>query len=202
MNPPNGQAPLDYLNQIAPQTPKRPLFELNFRTIVFGAIILVVLVIIISIISSSISNAQKQPWQHLSARLETTAAIVDDAGPKLKSSQLRSANSDLKLYFTNTQRDLAPYLTRLGIAPKKLPGSVVTAESATAILADLENGRLNAKYDTTYSREMGYRLATLIALQQQLINSHSGTTKVFLQKAHDNLYPTYKAIESFDRTSE
>lgn len=202
MNPPNGQAPLDYLNQIAPQAPKRKLFELNIRTIIFGGVILVILIIIMSIVSSSIANARKEPWEHLSARLDSTAKVVDDASSKIKNSQLRSLNSDVKLYLTNTTRDLDPYLTRLSISPKTLPKSITAAESNTNLMAALEDGRLNAKYDTTYAREMGYQLSTIVALLQQLANSNSGSAKTFLQTAHDNLDPTYKAIESFNTSNE
>jgi len=202
MNPPNGQAPLDYLNQIAPQAPKRHLFELNLRTIITGAIILVIIMIIISLVSGAIAGARKEPWQQLSARLDATATIADEATSNIKSSQLRSSNSDLKLYLTNTQRDLTAHLVRLNIDPKKLPASIVAKESATSMLADLEDGRLNARYDSTYAREMGYQTATLIALLNQLITSTSGTSKAFVQTAHDNLYPTYKAIADFNTTNE
>lgn len=202
MNPPNGQAPLDYLNQIAPQAQKKPIFELNFRTVIMGAVLLVILVIVISVISGAISNSRKEPWERLSARLETTTTIVNDAGSKLKSGQLRSANSDLKLYLTNTQRDITTHLTSRDISAKKLPASIVAAESGTDILADLEDGRLNARYDTTYAREVGYQLATLVGLLKQLINSSSGSSKQFLQTAHDNLYPTYEVIENFSTANQ
>jgi len=202
MNPPNGQAPIDYLNQIAPQSSKTKLFAFNFRSVIIGAVLLVVLIVIISIVSSSLANAKKEPWERLSARLATTATVVDDAGSKIKSSQLRSYNSDLKLFLANTTRDLTPYLTKLSISEKKLPASITTTESSTKILATLEDARLNAKYDTTYAREMGYQLATLVALLQQLAHSSAGTTKAFLQTAHDNLDPTYKAIEGFNTSTE
>lgn len=202
MNPPNGQAPLDYLNQIAPQAPRRKLFELNLRTVIIGGIAVVILIIIMSILSNSIANARKEPWEHLSARLDSTAIVVTDASSKIKDSQLRSLNSDVKLYLTNTTRDLSPYLTKLSINPKKLPSAITTAESSTALMAKLEDGRLNAKYDTTYAREMGYQLSTIVALLQELANSNSGSAKAFLQAAHDNLDPTYKAIESFNTSNE
>ena len=202
MNPPNGQAPLDYLNQIAPQAPKKQLFELNLRTIILGGVVLVILVIIISMVGSSLGNARKEPWERLSARLDATATVVNDASSNIKSSQLRSLNSDVKLYLTNTTRDLAPYLTKLGINSKSLPATIKTSESGAALSAALEDGRLNAKYDTTYAREMGYQLATIVALLQQLANSNGGSAKVFLQSAHDNLEPTYKAIEGFDTANE
>lgn len=84
MNPPNGQTPLDYLNQIAPEMPKKPGFGLNLRTVVFFGGIAVVLVIILVIIVSVVTNARKEPWQQLSVRLATTQTITDDATKNLR----------------------------------------------------------------------------------------------------------------------
>lgn len=203
MNPNNGQTPLDYLNQIAPQAPKKPLFTLNLRTIIFGVIALLVLVIIIANVGSAIGNASKSPWQQFSARLAATTQIVDSSSGKIKNSQLRSLNSDLKLYLTNTQRDLATPLGELGINPEKLPASITKQESSEAMLARLEDGRLNAKYDSTYAREMSYQLATTLALLQQLYKSNVGPkTKQFLEDAYSNLAPTYATISEFSASNE
>lgn len=149
MNPPNGQTPLDYLNQIAPEMPKKPGFGLNLRTVVFFGGIAVVLVIILVIIVSVVTNARKEPWQQLSVRLATTQTITDDATKKLKNSQIRSANSTLNLYLTNTQRDLAPILKSQNIIIKEIPASIKTSEAGTAMIARLEDGRLNGKFDST-----------------------------------------------------
>lgn len=202
MNPPNGQAPMDYLNQIAPHAPKRKLFELNMRTLLFAGVLLVILVILISITSGLLSAARKEPWERLSARLATTSTVANDATQKIKDSQLRSYNSDLKLFIANTTRDLAPLLVARSINDKKLSAPITAAESSTKLLEVLEDGRLNAKYDTTYAREMGYQLATLVALLQQLADSNSGSSKAFLQTAHDNLITTYQAIEGFNTSTE
>lgn len=203
MTPNNGQTPLDYLNQIAPQAPKKPLFTLNLRTIIIGVVLFLVLIIIIANIGAAVSNANKSPWERFSARLAATSEIVDSSSGKIKNSQLRSLNSDLKLYITNTQRDLATPLEQLGINPEKLPASATQKESAEAILAQLEDGRLNAKYDSTYAREMSYQLATTLALLQQLYKSNVGPqTKQFLSDAYSNLAPTYQAISEFSASNE
>lgn len=203
MNPQNGQTPLDYLNEIAPQAPKKPVFALNLRTVVLGAIAVLILIIILANVSSAIVNAQKSPWQQFSAKLAATATVVDSSSNKIKNSQLRSLNSDLKLYITNTQRDLATPLQQLSINPSKLPDSIVRQESSAAMLERLEDGRLNAKYDSTYAREMSYQLATTLALLQQLYASNVGpVTKEFLENAYNNLLPTYTAISEFSASNE
>lgn len=203
MNPQNGQTPLDYLNEIAPQAPKKPVFTLNFRTILLLGLVFVVIVIIIANIGAALSNATKTPWQQYAARLTATTEIVDSSSGKIKNSQLRSLNSDLKLYLTNTQRDLATPLKQLGINPTKLPDSITKKESSAAILERLENGRLNAKYDSTYAREMSYQLATTLALLQQLYKTNVGPqTKQFLKSSYDNLAPTYKTVSEFSASNE
>ena len=203
MNPQNGQTPLDYLNQIAPQAPKRAPFTLNLKTILFFGGIAVVLVIILGIIVSSLSGGRKETWQQLSGRLATTQTIAEDATQKLKSSQLRSLNSDLKIYLTNTQRDATEPLKSLGINPEKLPGNVTKAESATEMIERLEDARLNAKFDSTYSREMSYQLATILSLYQQLYaSSNKAEDKAFLDEAYKNLLPTQEALADFSSSKE
>lgn len=203
MNPQNGQTPLDYLNQIAPETPKSSPFKLSLKTVIFGAIILVILVCIVAMVLSGVANARKQPWQKLSARLTTTQTISEDSTKKLKSSQIRSINSDLKLYLTNTKRDVAAPLGRADVDVAKLPASVVTQENGSAITERLEDARLNAKFDSTYAREMSYQLATLLALYQELYSSTGNTeTKTFLKASYDNLSPIQKEFADYSAANE
>lgn len=203
MNPPNGQTPLDYLNQIAPQAPKQKKLGLNLRTVLIGGIILVVLVIILSIAAGAIVNSRKDPWQQLSARLTTTKGIVDDASKKLKNSQIRSANSDLQLYLTNTQRDLTPQLAAQGIKVDALSDSIVAEEKRSAMIKRLEDARLNAKFDSTYAREMNYQLSTLLALYQKMYAAGgSSSQRAYLESAYDNLAPIHKSIADFSASNE
>ena len=203
MNPPNGQTPLDYLNQIAPQAPKKPLLKFTMRNVLLGALVAIVIVIIMGVVGSSLTLARVEPWERLSARLAVTAKIVDASTGKIKNSQLRSINSDTKLYITNTQRDLAKQLAALSINSEKLPKSILASESGQAMATRLENGRLNAKYDSTYAREMTYRLATLLALLQQLYGTNvTEATKDSLKSWYDNLLPIYKSVSEFSASNE
>ncbi len=203
MNPPNGQVPLDYLNQIAPQAPKKPVFALNLRTIIFGAIGIVALIVIIASIAGALSGSSKEPWQRISARLDATTVVVDGASRNIKNSQLRSINSDLKLYLTNTKRDFTEPLANLEIETAKLPEKIVAEENGTGITERLEDGRLNARYDSTYAREMSYQLATILSQLQKLYSTNiSAKTKATIQTAYDNLLPTYKSVSEFSTSTE
>ncbi|HWT39676.1 MAG TPA: hypothetical protein VN081_00105 [Dongiaceae bacterium] len=205
MTTPNGQAPLDYLNEIAPQAPKRAAFsfQLNFRNIIILAIVAIILVIILANVANAINSAHKTPWEQLAARLTFTATVADDASTKIKSSQLRSLNSDLKLYLSNTQRDLATPLGKVGVNAAKLPKSITTEETDTAMTDRLETARLNAKYDSGYAREMSYKLATILSLLQELSSrGGSSETQAFLQNAYNNLKPTQQAIADFTDVNE
>lgn len=199
----NGQPPLDYLNQIAPQAPKKPIFVLNMRTVILGGVVAIILICILAGIGGAISNSQKEPWQRFSARLNATSAVVDGATGNIKSSQLRSVNSDLKLYLTNTRRDLAAPIAALGITADKLPEKIVASERGTGITERLEDGRLNAKYDSTYAREMTYQVATILSLLQELYSTNVGPqTKELVKAAYDNLLPSYNTLKQFSATNE
>lgn len=203
MNPNNAPTPLDYLNEIAPATPKRGLFQFTLRNVIIFASAAILLVIILAVVVGAINQSRKTPWETLSVRLGTTATIANDATKNLKNSQLRSLNSDLKLYLTNTIRDLDAPLGRSGVATKNISASITKKESGEAITTRLEDARLNAKYDSTYAREMSYLLATVLSLYQELYaQSGNAETKSFLSGAYDNLLPTQEAFESFSTTNE
>ena len=190
--------PTDYLNQIAPQAPKKPIFSFGIKQILIIGTALVVLVIILAVIVGNVANSKKDPLEHLSARLTATQAVVTAAQPNLKSSELRSLNSNLNLYMTNTNRDITAPLTAAGINTKKLDKTIVTSESTTALSARLENARLNAVFDRTYAREMAYQLSTTMTLMNKIYTSTSNTDlKIFLKSAYDNLKPTQDSFANF-----
>lgn len=159
---------------------------------------LVVLVIILAVIVGNITGAKRDPLEHLSARLTATQTVVAAAQPNLKSSELRSLNSNLNLYMTNTNRDITAPLTSAGINVKKLSKSIVASESTTDLSARLEDARLNAVFDRTYSREMAYQLGTLMTLMNQIYKStNNAQLKTFLESAYTNLKPTQESFANF-----
>lgn len=196
--PEPAQMPVDYLNQIAPQTPKKPLFTFGLKQIVLIGAALVILVIILSVIIGNISGAKRDPLQHLAARLNATQTIATNAQINLKSTELRSLNSNLKLYLTNTNRDITGPLLSAGVNSTKLSKNIIAAESTTALSGRLEDARLNAVFDRTYAREMAYQLGTLMTLMDQIYSSTGNAQlKTFLKSAYDNLKPTQESFANF-----
>jgi hypothetical protein len=194
--------PTDYLNQIAPQAPKKSLFTFGIRQLVMVGVALIVLVIILSSVAGSIASGKKSPLEHLAARLSATQTIVTGAQENLDSDNLRSANSNLSLYMTNVNRDIAAPLLTEGVDVTNLDKSVVAAESTTAMAARLNDARLNAVYDSHYATEMTYQLSNILTLMSQIYNSTSSATlKTFLNTAYNNLKPIEQTFSQFTTQS-
>ena len=192
------QLPPDYLNQIAPQAPKRPLFTFGIKQIIILGVALVVLVSIIAGIVNAASSGKKAPLEQLSARLTATEAVAVDAQANLKSSKLRTLNSNLKLFMTNTNRDIAEPLLIAGVNTAKLDKKIVALEDTTELTDRLEDARLNGVYDRTYAREMAYQLGNTLTLMSQIYTStRSESLKSFIQTAYDNLKPTQESFATF-----
>ena len=196
--PPQQPAPVNYLDQIAPQAPKKSLFTFGIKQVAVVGAALIVLVIILAVTVNSLAGGRTEPLEKLSTRLSVTEKLVTGAQKNLKSSKLRSLNSNLTLYMANTNRDIATPLTNAGVNTAKMSPKVIAAESTTKMTERLESARLNAVYDRTYAREMAYQLDTLLTLMNQIyLSTSSASLKTFLKTAYDNLKPTQESFQSF-----
>lgn len=202
MNPQQNQTPVDYLNQIAGPAQKKLPFRFTLKTVILAAIAVLIVILAISTIAGAINSSRKEPWEQLSARLAATTTVVANSSSLIKDSQLRSLNSNLKLYLENTTIAIETPLTKIGVDSKKLPESVTKKVDSAGVTGRLEDGRLNAKYDSTYAREMSYQLATILSLYQKLYESSSAETQVFLKSSYDNLLPTQQALVKFSSSTE
>jgi len=189
--------PVDYLNQIAPKnTSKNSLFS---NKIIFFGIIAIISLIVIMIIGSIFSNGGVDKSELLATRLNLTEKVADDATTKIKSSQLLSYNSELKIFLTNTISQLKPILSGRNINVESPSKSALSNESTDELMATLEDARLNAIYDRTYAREMAYRLEITLSLMQEVYSSTSDNAlKSALTDAYNNLKPTQKSFADFN----
>jgi len=188
--------PADYLNQIAAHAPKKAnLFQR--QPILIAGISLGVIIMLFVIIGSLSSGMG--PTEQLAARLLATESTANDVTTKLKSTQLRAINSNLKNYLTNTIRDITPIIATENIKINKLNKNVLSAESNADMLAILEDARLNAIYDRTYAREMAYQLENILILMNQInkTTNNSGL-KTFLTDRITNLKPIQKDFNDFN----
>ena len=199
---PNTQAPIDYLNQIAPQ-PQKPGLNKNalIGVIALIAVVLAIVIGFLMFISSSASGP-KTSMMTLAARLQAIQEVSDKAQKNIKSSQLRSVNSNLKILLTDANRDIAAPLLAEKIDVAKLDKAIVAKEKADEMTATLEDARLNAAFDDTYAREMSFKLKTISLLMQQIYDqSNSKTMQDFLMETDDNLSPIQEQLDEFNSTA-
>jgi hypothetical protein len=199
MEPTQPQQPIsiDYLNQIAPQAPKKKMPLSRIQLIIVG--IVAVAFIIIMILVAAVGGGSTKSLQQLAARLQSTEKIASSASTLIKNTQLSALNSNLKIYLTNTNRDIAAPLLKDNIDVTKLDKTIVANAAGTDVTVRLEDARLNAVYDSTYAREMAYRLDTIVSLMSQIEHSTSNSgLKLFLDNALTNLLPTQKAFADFN----
>lgn len=190
--------PVDYLNQIAPHTQKKPFFSLSLpKVLLFGGVLIVLVLILVGIVNAT-GSGTKNNLEHLSARLTATATVAENAQPNLKSSQLRSLNSNLRIYFTNTNRDIVAPLKTVGINAAKPNKGIVAAEATTELNGRLDDARLNAVFDRTYAREMTYQLGTTLTLMNQIYTStNNQQTKTFLEASYKDLSQIQKSFANY-----
>ena len=202
MNP-QQQTSYDYLDQIAPQAVKHTFTMNKPRLFILIGLIAIVVVIILAITVGAITSARKDPWERLAARVDATAAVANSSEGKIKNSELRSINSNVKISLTNTTRDLIAPLITADVNSKKLSKPILEQESSTKMIARLEDARLNAKYDSTYAREMNYQLSNLLTLLKQLYSTSSNEkNKTFLKATYDNFAPVQQSLAEFSASNE
>lgn len=198
----NTPTPIDYLNQIAPAPQKPGLNKAAVAVVIVGILLVLGLVVAFLMFISGGPSSPKATTQTLAARLQTTQQVSDKSQANIKSSQLRSINSTLKVILTNANRDIAGPLAANNIDSKKLDKAIVAKEKADPITADLEDARLNAVFDDTYAREMSFKLTTILILMEQ-INSKTNSTsmKDYLLKTTADLQPIKQQLDEFNSTT-
>lgn len=191
--------PVDYLDQIAPKKhASNSLF--TKKPLIIGLILAVIIAIILMLLSANSGNSKSTST--LAARLKVTSEIAVDATKKIKSSKLDAINSDLKIYLTNTIRDITAILAKDNIKMSELSKELLAAEARPTIIADLEDARLNNIYDRTYSLKMYYQLKSISTLMTSLGKStNSKSLKTFLDTSETNLAPIQKSLADFYDTT-
>jgi hypothetical protein len=196
-NPNQSPYSIDYLNQIAPEQKKPGMSNKLFLVIAGGALLLAMIVGIFALTGGG-AGGPTQKMQTLAARLKTLQTVSDKAQKNIKSGELRSSNSSLTLFLTNANRDVVAPFSKNGVDIKKIDKNITTKEAGTDLTKRLDDARLNAVFDRTYAREMGYQLDTVGALMKDIYtNSNSKSLKEFLVTTDNNLLPIKKQFKEF-----
>lgn len=189
------QLSADYLDQIAP--PEKP--DRGFskkQMLIFGGLGAALLIAIALMVFTSLLQ-NNRPTEMLAARFITIQKVVDDSTDKLKNSQLRALNSDLKLYLVDVMREAEEVFTPVDVSLKEINPKVTEQENPDDLLARLEDERLNARYDRSYAREIASLIETTLIQMKDVQNKTSNKPlQEFLQKTYNNLQPIQEQFEN------
>ncbi len=199
---PNGIAPIDYLDQIAPKP--RASFGFSRKQIaIIGGVILVGFIgfAIMALTQGGKPNIGSLS-QQLVAKNAATTPVSKEAQENIKSRELSAINSSLTIQLTNADTGLVNAFTKAGVNVTKISENITAAESNATIKEKLEEARLNSVFDRVYSREMSYQLATIL-FQLKTIYETTGNAelKTYLETTYNNLDPLQKQLDAFSASS-
>lgn len=186
--------PVDYLDQIS-QPVKQPGVSNRLIFILIGIAVLVIGIVGFLMLSS---NPKTADLEAMATKLTGLQTIASDAQKNIKNSNLRSVNSSLVLYITNTNRDLEKVLERNNIKLNKKD----TDESVTKMETTLEEARITDNFDKTYADEMKDQLSRInIYMNSAYEKTNDKADKTFLEAAAKDLDSFYTQLSDFSTPS-
>lgn len=199
MNPnENPNTASNYLDEIAPKNNGRGNLLNQKPTLIFVILGILTLVTLLLTAFVQLTKDSANTTEQLAARLTSIKSTVDESADNLKNSNIRAMNSDLKIYLTNSIRDIKPTLEKENINIEKLNPKILKIESNEKLLERLNDARLNGVFDRTYAREMSYALESTKNLIDKIIKTNKNSDfKKFLENTKTNLIPIQEEFESF-----
>lgn len=194
---------VDYLDQIAPPPPRQ-----SFMSGSFGKIIIILGVIFVFAVSLIIAlGGQKKTatTEAMAAKLENISRVVTEQQKDLKSINLTNANTNLRIWMTNTERETNELLVRAEVKKSSWNKEMVAEQKKlrTDLTEKFENARLNAKLDRVYAQEMAYQTELLITELETIGSKTPGAAfKEYASSAIENLKPINEAFAKFDETKD
>ncbi len=189
--------PTDYLDQIASPQKASGISSRLFFIIIGAALVLVIGFIIL--LFSGANTPKSASTERLALRLQTLQKVSQSAHKNIKSSTLRSINSNLTVSLINSNRDIATPLKAAKIDLKKTDKKLTAEENGDTLNATLEKARLNVDFDNTYAREMSYELERTIVLMNGLLKTtRSISLKTFLQSSTKDLSTLQKQFSTYN----
>lgn len=198
--------PIDYLNQIAPTTPKSagPSPKLLLIAIITCVVVAIGFVAFMLTNGSGQSTKISYKAEELSSRLETLKKIVDDNHDDIQENSLRTQNSTLSIFLSSSIADTKDSLGSLAPNASKKPTKEITANEeklSTDLQAKLDDSQLAGTFDRTYAREIAYQIDLLIGLTNEVYTKTSkADVRSSLEKLSQSIIPIKKAMATFSAT--
>lgn len=193
------QFTVDYLNQIAKNTPVKKASPLVVFGLIGGILIFVIGIMFFLIQSAAPPDVSTQVTA-LQARLDTLSKVTTEQGKHLTQNELSGINSTLGASLTSMTTDLSAYAKLRGIKSSSKATSTETAYY-TALSKKLDDAYLLGTLDRTYSTEMTYQLSILKSKMLRIKTAaNSKTYNDFYTPSATSIDTVSKLLSAFQST--
>lgn len=198
---PDGIAPIDYLEQIAPKEKASFGFSRKQVAIVGGVVLLTFIGFAVATVLQGNRPNINALSQQVTTRVATTGFIAKESQRHLQSRELDALTSSLVIQLANTSTGLTTAFAEAGVGVGGAKDATVDDTSAETT-EKLEDARLNGIFDRVYAREMSFRLTTIM-LQLDSIHKTTDNVKLrqYLEETYKNLEPLQKQLEKYSATT-
>lgn len=182
---------LSYRDEVPPVPQKKQvkLFSLTPKTLMWVGIGVAVIVAGIIMLMVSTSNNIAPQMQRLSARLDTTLSITEDASRSIQNADLRKLNSDARILTTGSISKLQQPFANAGMG--SVPENILAAEADTATVERIEAAKTGGNFDGIYARVLEQKIDTILALMIEIFDN---TNRSELQTALTESYNDFTAL--------
>lgn len=203
----------DYLDQISASVrPVKQKKGVGGVSGVFGsayfkwgmvALVVLIITVIIGSVLGSMPTAQEK-CTDLKLHIDSTAEVVTEYQPSVKSSLLRSLSASLKGILTNTSSQLNTYMVQAyGYDEGVVKDSVREAAQLNkdALINELFEAKINGLLDRVYAHKMTLEIYSIMSDEAGIYNSASDDNlKSLLSNSYDSLNNLYKEFNDFSET--
>lgn len=201
----------EYLNQISakPETAKPSkgagdFFSSKVVWLLVGAAGLLILFAIIGAVLNAGKGDIEEDLVWLQLHLESTADVISEYQPKVKSSGLRSNSASLSTVITNTDSKITQYLTEK-YTDKKGSDKALTEQIKTeqdALLQELFEAKITGVLDRIYAHKMAYEISKFMSEETKIYNeTGDDALKEILDESYGSLEKLYDNFNNFSEGS-
>lgn len=178
---------LSYRDEVppVPQKTKPKLITFTPKTWIFIALGVAAILLGVFLLMFSSGNNVTPQMQRLSARLNTTLTISEDATQHIQNADLRKLNSDIRILTTGSIAKLQPVFTSAGAGT--IPNDIKAAEADAATTERIERAKTGGDFDGVYKQIIEQKMDTIIALMIEIYdNTNNNDTRTALSESYND----------------
>ncbi len=200
----------EYLNQISAEN--RPTKNQKMQGILSSKIFLVIMIGIVALIAIMIvgsilgggGGGDKNNNIKLLLHLNSTAELVKEYQPNIKSSSLRASSASLDSVLNVTSKSVDDYLVekynyKEKNADKKIVEQIESEKESLA--AELFEAKINGVLDRIFAHKMTYEITVFMAEEEKVLSAtKNDALKEALTASYDSLKNLYNEFNDFSET--